>query len=153
VIVKGGSRGLGLAIVRRLICEGYCAIAVARKMNDLASAIEQVERSQEHHGVAPFPPFDLADVQEIPRLVKRCGGSQPIYGSSTTPPSARRGAGDHAQLADRTADSPEHAVADRAHHTWSAMMADGGGRVVNVASIVGFTDTAASRFTARRKRP
>ena len=32
VIVTGGSRGLGLGIVRRLICEGYCAIAVARNV-------------------------------------------------------------------------------------------------------------------------
>jgi len=45
VIVTGGSRGPGLAIVRRLICEGYAAIAVARKMNDqLASTMEEVER-------------------------------------------------------------------------------------------------------------
>ena len=44
VIVTGGSRGLGLAIVRRLICEGYGAIAVARQMNDqLASAMEDIE--------------------------------------------------------------------------------------------------------------
>jgi 3-oxoacyl-[acyl-carrier protein] reductase len=35
VIVTGGSRGLGLAIVQRLVCEGYCAIVVARRMNDL----------------------------------------------------------------------------------------------------------------------
>ena len=34
VIVTGGSRGLGLAIVRRLVCNGYTAIAVARQMND-----------------------------------------------------------------------------------------------------------------------
>ena len=46
VIVTGGSRGLGLGIVRRLIAEGYCAIAVARHMNDqLASTIEHAEHS------------------------------------------------------------------------------------------------------------
>ena len=43
VIVTGGSRGLGLAIVRRLVCEGYSAIAVARQMNDqLASTIDRM---------------------------------------------------------------------------------------------------------------
>src|SRR5438105_9867628 len=69
VIVTGGSRGLGLGIVRRLICAGYSAIAVARQMNDqLRSTIEQAERS--HPGSLRFVPFDLGDVQEIPGLVK-----------------------------------------------------------------------------------
>src|SRR5438445_12983164 len=69
VIVTGGSRGLGLGIVRRLVCEGYCAIAVARQMNDqLASAIAHAEQS--HPGALQFKPFDLGDVQEIPTFVK-----------------------------------------------------------------------------------
>src|SRR5207248_4928146 len=61
VIVTGGSRGLGLAIVRRLVCEGYCAIAVARQMNDqLAAAIEHAAHA--HPGRLHFRPFDLGDV-------------------------------------------------------------------------------------------
>src|SRR5207244_9878049 len=69
VIVTGGSRGLGLAIVRRLVCEGYSAIAVARQMNDqLASTIEHAERL--HPGSLQFRPFDLAEVHEIPTFVK-----------------------------------------------------------------------------------
>jgi len=71
VIVTGGSRGLGLAIVRRLICEGYAAIAIARKMNDqLASTIEEVERAHPSRQALQFMPFDLGDVQGIPALVK-----------------------------------------------------------------------------------
>ena len=57
VIVTGGSRGLGLAIVRRLICEGYGAIAVARQMNDqLAATIDHAERA--HPGSIHFMPVD-----------------------------------------------------------------------------------------------
>jgi len=42
VIVTGGSRGLGLGIVRKLPAEGYHAIAIARQSNtQLASAIDQ----------------------------------------------------------------------------------------------------------------
>src|SRR6185295_11795889 len=80
VIVTGGSRGLGLGIVRRLACEGYCAIAVARQMNDqLASTIEYAEQS--HPGSLRFLPFDLGDVQEIPSLVKKLRKEfGPIYG-------------------------------------------------------------------------
>src|SRR5258708_14928663 len=70
VLVTGGSRGLGLGIVRRLICEGYCAIAVARQMNDqLASTIEHAATA--HPGSLHFVPFDLGDVDEIPALVKK----------------------------------------------------------------------------------
>src|SRR5436309_6061646 len=80
VIVTGGSRGLGLGIVRRLICEGYCAIAVARKMNEqLASTIEEVDRSRT--GSLHFVPFDLAAVPEIPNIIKKLRKDiGPIYG-------------------------------------------------------------------------
>src|SRR4030081_2916898 len=80
VIVTGGSRGLGLGIVRRLVCEGYCAIAVARQMNDqLASAIAHAEQS--HPRGLQFKPFDLEDVQEIPTFVKTLRREfGPIYG-------------------------------------------------------------------------
>jgi len=75
VIVTGGSRGLGLGIVRRLVCEGYAAIAVAPQMNDqLASTIEHAERM--HAGSLQFVAFDLANqgnVASSPQGVD-CGG-------------------------------------------------------------------------------
>jgi 3-oxoacyl-[acyl-carrier protein] reductase len=144
VIVTGGSRGLGLAIVRHLICGGYCAIAVARQMNDqLASTIEQVERSQQHQrGALQFLPFDLADVQEIPRVVKKlrreCG---PIYGLVNNAALGSDGAlaimhnSQIEQLIRVNTLSPIVLTKYVVRH----MMADGGGRVVNVASIVGST--------------
>jgi 3-oxoacyl-[acyl-carrier protein] reductase len=144
VIVTGGSRGLGLAIVRRLICGGYCAIAVARQMNDqLASTIEQVERSQQHQrGSLQFLPFDLADVEEIPRVVKKLrreGG--PIYGLVNNAALGSDGAlaimhnSQIEQLIRVNTLSPIVLTKYVVRH----MMADGGGRVVNVASIVGST--------------
>jgi len=38
VVVTGGSRGLGLGIVRRLACAGYTVVAVARAMHDQLAA-------------------------------------------------------------------------------------------------------------------
>src|SRR5271165_3551069 len=80
VIVTGGSRGLGLGVVRRLAAEGYRALAIGRSMNaQLASALEQAERSQP--GSVHFVPFDLGDIQKIPELVKQLHGDfGPIHG-------------------------------------------------------------------------
>ena len=80
VIVTGGSRGLGLGIVRRLVCEGYDAIAIARQMNDqLASSIEQRRRTRP--GSLRFMPFDLGEVRRYPALVTRIRREVgPIYG-------------------------------------------------------------------------
>jgi 3-oxoacyl-[acyl-carrier protein] reductase len=141
VIVTGGSRGLGLGIVRRLICEGYCAIAVARQMNDqLAATIEHAERA--HPGSLHFLPFDLGDVQEIPNFVRKLRHEfGPLYGLVNNAAVGTDGAlaimhNSHIERLIRLNTlSPIMVTKYVVRH----MMADGGGRIVNVASIVGFT--------------
>src|SRR6266446_2657612 len=65
VVVTGGSRGLGLGIVRKLTAEGYRAVAIARQMNDqLASTMAHAE--QTCPGSLHFIPFDLGNIQNIP---------------------------------------------------------------------------------------
>ena len=141
VIVTGGSRGLGLGIVQRLVCEGYCAIAVSRQMNDqLASAIEHAERTRP--GALHFLPFDLGEVREIPNLVKKLRKEfGPIYGLVNNAAVGSDGAlaimhnSQIEQLIRVNTLSPIILT----KYVVRNMMADGGGRVVNVASIVGFT--------------
>jgi 3-oxoacyl-[acyl-carrier protein] reductase len=141
VIVTGGSRGLGLGIVRRLVCDGYCAIAVARQMNGaLATAIETTEQS--HPGALHFRPFDLGDVHEIPDFVKKLRKDfGPIYGLVNNAAIGSDGAlaimhnSQIEQLIRVNTLSPIVLTKYVVRH----MMADGGGRVVNVASVVGFT--------------
>jgi 3-oxoacyl-[acyl-carrier protein] reductase len=141
VIVTGGSRGLGLGIVRRLICEGYCAIAVARQMNDqLAATIEHAQ--QAHPGALHFLPFDLGDVKEIPNFVKKLRHEfGPLYGLVNNAGIGTDGAlaimhNSHIERLIRVNTlSPIMLTKYVVRH----MMADGGGRIVNVASIVGFT--------------
>jgi 3-oxoacyl-[acyl-carrier protein] reductase len=141
VIVTGGSRGLGLGIVRRLICEGYCAIAVARQMNEqLASTIEEGERSRP--GSIHFEPFDLENVAEIPSLVKKLRKDLgPIHGLVNN-----AGIGTDGALAIMHNSQIERLIRLNTlspivltKYVVRHMLADGGGRVVNVASIVGFT--------------
>jgi 3-oxoacyl-[acyl-carrier protein] reductase len=141
VIVTGGSRGLGLGIVRRLICEGYGAIVVARQMNDqFASVIEQTEQSRP--GALHFLPFDLADVQEIPNFVKHLRKEfGPIYGLVNNAALGSDGALAimHNSQIERLIRVNTLSPIVLTKYVVRHMMADGGGRIVNVASIVGFT--------------
>ena len=138
VIVTGGSRGLGLGIVRRLMAGGYAALAVARHMNEqLAATLEQAEP-----GSLQFVPFDLAEVDDIPELVKKLHKDfGPIYGLVNNAAAAADGAlaimrnADVERLIRVNTLSPIVLTKYVVRH----MMADGGGRIVNVSSIIGFT--------------
>jgi 3-oxoacyl-[acyl-carrier protein] reductase len=141
VMVTGGSRGLGLGIVRRLFAEGYGAVAVARSMNsEFESFLAQAERDRP--GSVHFVPFDLSEIQKIPDLVKNIHKQfGPIYGLVNN-----AGLGTDGALA-MMPDSRIEALIRLntlapivlTKYLVRRMMADGGGRIVNVASITAFT--------------
>jgi len=141
VAVTGGSRGLGLCVVRKLLAEGYRTIAIARQMNDqLASIMEQAE--QTCPGSLHFIPFDLCAVENIPDLVKKMRKSVgPIYGLVNN-----AGVGSDGALAMMHTAQIERLIRVNTlspivltKYVVRHMMADGGGRVVNVTSIVAST--------------
>ena len=140
VVVTGGSRGLGLGIVRRLTAEGYRAVAIARQMNDqLASAIEHAEESRA--GSLHFIPFDLGEIQHIPELVKKLHKDfGPIYGLVNNAALGLDGALAmmHNSQIERLIRVNTLSPIVLTKYVVRHMMADGGGRVVNVASILGF---------------
>src|SRR5438067_12694630 len=80
VLVTGGSRGIGLAIVRRLSAAGFTVTAVARRESDeLAASIKQADGDGK--GAIGFRAFDLANVDAIPEFVKSLRDAfGPIYG-------------------------------------------------------------------------
>jgi 3-oxoacyl-[acyl-carrier protein] reductase len=141
VVVTGGSRGLGLGIVRRLTAEGYRTVAVARHMNDqLASTMEQAEQSRP--GSLHFIPFDLGDIQDIPELVKKLRQDfGPIYGLVNNAAVSFEGvlALMHNSEIEQLVRVNTQAPIVLTKYVVRSMMADGGGRIVNVASIIGFT--------------
>ncbi|SRR5579864_388108 len=141
VIVTGGSRGLGLGIARKLAGPEYRVIAIARKENEpLTSAMQDAERA--NPGCFRFYPFDLGQIDDIGQLVKTLRKDYgPIYGlvnnagmsfDGTLPlmPNAQI-----EQLVRVNTISPIVLTKYVVRH----MMADGGGRIVNIASITGFT--------------
>ena len=141
VIVTGGSRGLGLAMARTLASAGYRVVAVARKSTDeLESA--RSSAAQAGAGAIEFRPCDLSDVAQIGPLVRAVRADfGPIYGLVNN-----AGLGTAGVLGTMRDQDIERLIRLNTvspivltKYVVRAMMADGGGRIVNVASIVGFT--------------
>ncbi len=141
VMVTGASRGLGLAIGRRLAAAGYRVLAVARTLSpELKEAQAQVRKSGA--GALEHLPFDLSQIDQIHDLVS----------------AARRTYGALHGLVNNAAIGTDGMLAIMHNSQIEAlirlnvtspivltkyvvrnMMADGGGRIVNIGSIIGFT--------------
>lgn len=141
VIITGGSRGLGLGIARKLIVSGFRAIVIARKESaELAAAM--IEVAQTHPGGLQFAPFDLAEIEGLPALVKSLRKEYgPLYGlvnnagMSTDGMLALTSTQQIEQVVRLNTTSPMVLT----KHVVRSMMADGGGRIVNISSITAFT--------------
>jgi 3-oxoacyl-[acyl-carrier protein] reductase len=141
VIVTGGSRGLGLGISRKLTGAGYRVIAVARKENNqLTAAMQEAELS--NPGSFHFISFDLTQIEGISDLVKRVRTDfGPIYGLVNNAGISFEGV-----LALMPTSQIEQLVRVNTvapmvltKYVVRSMMADGGGRIVNLASIIAST--------------
>ncbi|MGA2231305.1 MAG: SDR family NAD(P)-dependent oxidoreductase [Tepidisphaeraceae bacterium] len=142
VIVTGGSRGIGLGIVRCLAKAGYSVMAVARKESpELRKAIDETGSSGA--GSVGFTAYDLADIDGMGALVKQIRKDiGPLYalvnnaGMSIDGTLALASATQIEQVVRLNVVSPMLL----SKYVLRSMMADGaGGRVVNVASITAFT--------------
>ena len=138
VVVTGGSRGLGLAIARALAAAGYGVIAIARQMNDQLSAA-MTEKGKAGAGSLDFIPFDLAETQAISKLVRSVRKQfGPLHGLVNN-----AGLGTDGVLAIMRNSQIERLLRVNtlapimllSKYVVRSMMADGGGRIVNVASI------------------
>jgi 3-oxoacyl-[acyl-carrier protein] reductase len=156
VLVTGGSRGIGLAIGKRLAGAGYNVIAAARRESEeLKAAIAEVE------GRLHFRACDLAVIDAIPafaKLVREEFGA--IYGLVNN-----AGLGTEGLLATMHNSQIEALVQLNVlspiiltKYVARQMMADGAGRIVNISSIIattgynglsvyGATKAAATGFT------
>ncbi len=141
VIVTGGSRGLGLGIVRRLAGAGYSVIAISRKeSSELQTAMKEAEDAGT--GSIHFTPFDLGVIEGIPDLVKQLRKQfGPIYGLVNNAGISFDGSlplmhtSQIEQLVRVNTVSPMVLT----KYVVRSMMADGGGRIVSISSITAFT--------------
>jgi 3-oxoacyl-[acyl-carrier protein] reductase len=157
VLVTGGSRGIGLAIARRLASAGFNVIAVARRESDeMRAAIAEAKQGNLH-----FRNCDLGATDALPAFVKQMRDEfGAIYGLINN-----AGIGTEGLLA--TMHNSEIEALVRLNvlspviltkYIVRHMMADGEGRIVNISSIIastgynglsvyGATKAAATGFT------
>jgi 3-oxoacyl-[acyl-carrier protein] reductase len=141
VVVTGASRGIGLGIGRRLAAGGYRVIGIARKpSNAFTSAAENAVHAAQ--GELHFMALDLGELGAIPRLVqgmrKQFG---PIYGLINN-----AGLGTPGALALMPQSQIEQLIRVNTlapivltKFVLRSMLSERAGRIVNIASVAGFT--------------
>jgi 3-oxoacyl-[acyl-carrier protein] reductase len=141
VIVTGASRGLGLGVTSRLLRAGYRVIAVSRKeTSQLTSTMQEAERRCP--GSIHFASFDLAEIELIPQFVRKLRKEfGPIYGLVNN-----AGVGFDGVLALMPNSQIEQLIRLNTlspivltKYVVRSMISEAAGRIVNIASIVGFT--------------
>jgi 3-oxoacyl-[acyl-carrier protein] reductase len=140
VLVTGGSRGLGLAVVRRLAASDYRVVALARSPSAALSAA--ADEAAARGGAIDFAACDLSDVERIGPFVKDLRRRHgPLHGLVNNAAIGLDG-----PLAITSDDRIEALLRINtlapiliSKYVVRGMMADGAGRIVNIASIIGFT--------------
>jgi 3-oxoacyl-[acyl-carrier protein] reductase len=141
VIVTGGSRGLGLGIARRLAGAGYRSIVIARKQNsELMAAMREAELV--NRGSFHFVPFDLSEITSISDLVKTLrkdfGAFYGLVNNAGISFDGVLAAMPIAQIEELLRINTLSPIV-LTKFVARSMMADGGGRIVNMTSVTAFT--------------
>jgi 3-oxoacyl-[acyl-carrier protein] reductase len=141
ILVTGASRGLGLAIARKLAAAGHVVIAVARKKTkDVTAAAAEAERAK--HGSLHFVAFDLGNIDQIPDLVRTLRKDfGPLFGLVNNAALGLDGALAmmHNSQIDELIRVNTLSPIVLTKYVVRSMLSEGKGRIVNVASIVGYT--------------
>jgi 3-oxoacyl-[acyl-carrier protein] reductase len=141
VIVSGGSRGLGLAMVRALAAAGYRVIALARSNSDELTAASRAA-ADGGGGAIEFRACDLSDLAQIAPMVRGVRAAfGPLYGLVNN-----AGLGTSGLLGNMRDRDIERLIQLNtvspimlSKYAVRSMMTQRSGRIVNIASVVAFT--------------
>jgi 3-oxoacyl-[acyl-carrier protein] reductase len=141
VIITGGSRGLGLAMAKRLVSDDYRVIAAARKRGDELAAVMD-EAKTAGRGELVFMPLDLAQSDGIPIFVDAVRKSYgEIYGLVNNAGLGTDGvlANMHVKKIGELVQLNTLAPMILTKFVLRSMMMGNDGRIINISSIISFT--------------
>ncbi len=139
VIVTGASRGLGLAITRRLVAEGFRVIAVARRESDALRG----EIDAAPPGALVFAPFDLGEIDALPGFVaalkKQHGAPYGLVNNAGLGTEGLLANMHNSQIEELLRINVTAPIILTKYVVRQMMAGGGGGRVVNISSIIAST--------------
>jgi 3-oxoacyl-[acyl-carrier protein] reductase len=141
VMVTGASRGLGLAISLRLAAAGYRILGVARTLSpELMLAQEKARRDA--RGAIEHLPFDLSQIDQIHELVSSArrshGALHGLVNNAAIGTSGMLAIMYERQIEDLIRLNVTSPIV-LSKYVVRNMLSDGGGRIVNIGSVVEFT--------------
>jgi 3-oxoacyl-[acyl-carrier protein] reductase len=137
VLVTGASRGIGLAIASRLAGAGYDVVALARTEGPALTAAMEAAA-----GRISFVRFDLSQIDAIPDMVRDLkAASGQLYGLVNNAGLGLDGllANTHNSQIEAVVRLNVTAPMVLTKYVVRGMLAGGGGRIVNMSSIIGST--------------
>lgn len=137
VIITGATRGLGLAMVERLLREEYRLVCIGRSETEALAALARSHPDRIH-----FVPYDLDNLDGIPTLVTSIAKSHgAIYGLINNAAVGLDGllATQHASEISRALRINLEAPILMAKYACRSMLTKMEGRIINVSSIIAST--------------
>ncbi|HTZ07427.1 MAG TPA: SDR family oxidoreductase [Acidimicrobiales bacterium] len=139
-LVTGASRGIGLAVARRLAEAGASVLLVARRaeaLEDAAATLEGLDGAVDVHAANVGDPGAAA--AGVAAAVARFGGLDVLVNNAATNPYYGPLADLDAQRAAKTVHVNVEAPLAWTQEAWRATMARRGGTVINVSSLGGLS--------------
>ena len=138
IMITGATRGLGLAITKRLAHEGYLVIASGRKSTDMLDAC-----MAEHPTQVFFAPYDLSEIEGLHRfvkeLIKKHGHFYGLVNNAALGSDGVLATIHNSDISKLLRVNVEAPIVLTKYVSRSMLVAGKGGRIVNISSIIAQT--------------
>ena len=136
-LITGGSRGIGLAIAKGFLASGAKVTIASRKAENVDSAVEELANADQVLGVAAHVGKGEDRLRMITAAEERFGAINLLVNNAGTNPFYGNIADSEEWAWDKTMDVNLKAPYLLSVDLGKKMMADGGGSIINIASVAG----------------